>query len=235
MVAVATLTAFTYTKRHDISRSLERAALPESVTRTAVVSPVATIASLPAQVNLAVPFTPQAPRANWEDPYGEFCEEASVLMAVKYLRSETIVSPEEADAAMQAIKIFEEQRFGYYKDTNAAETAVILRDYYQIEDIALIDNPTNTDIKQAVASGKVVLVPAAGRQLGNPYYQQPGPLYHMFVVKGYTNSGQFIVNDPGTRHGADFVYEEAVIMNAIHDWRDDRNIEAGKKVILIVG
>ncbi len=252
-----------YFNRHDIRRAVQRATLPEAVEYEQVkekvslpiaepipfqtspapggnAGPVGTgsgtgPAELAEEVNLAVPFTVQAPFANWEAPYKEFCEEASVLMTAKYLSGEKIPSPESADKDMLAIKAFEEKRFGYYEDTTAAETAVILREYFKIDAVKLIDNPTVAQIKEAVTAGKLVIVPAAGRLLGNPYYTPPGPLYHMFVIKGYTADGKFITNDPGTRRGADFLFSESTVMNAMHDWRADRDITKGKKVIIVVG
>lgn len=241
-------------KRHDIARSLERNNLPQPATYEQVkhtqlptAAPAVShtssspkpVASLPptlkAAINLAVPFTSQAPYANWEDPYGEFCEEASVLMAISYVHGTDIPSPEFADQQLLAIKTFEEKRFGYYKDTTAAETAVVVQEYFKYPTVRLIEDPTINDIKQAVAVGKLVLVPAAGRLLGNPYFQTPGPLYHMLVIKGYTADGKFITNDPGTRRGADFLYTESVVMNAMHNWRSDGKIELGKKVVILVG
>ncbi len=249
IVLVAAGSTFAF-KRHDIERSLERAALPSpveyqaaqaSVTATPrpTTKPSAT-SSTPApaitsQVNLAVPFTVQAPYANWDDPYGEFCEEASVLMAMSYIKGEKIPTADVANTKLLAIKAFEEKRFGFYKDTTAAQTATIIQEMYGYKNTKLIDNPTAADIKQALSEGKLVLTPLAGRMLGNPYYQTPGPLYHMLVVKGYTKDGKFITNDPGTRHGADFLYSEKTIMDAIHDWHNDEHIELGKKVILVVG
>lgn len=242
-----------WSRRHDIQRELEKATLPEAVEYQVSPSPTSaprsqaqtpinrttptpqTPVSLPAEVNLAVPFTPQAPHANWEDPYGDYCEEASVLMAMSYITKETIASPDDADQKMRAIQAFEDQTFGYSKDTNVEETARIIREYYKFSNVQVVANPTTQDIKQAVASGKVVIVPAAGRNLGNPYFQQPGPLYHMFVIKGYTSNGKFITNDPGTRRGADFLYDESVVMNVMHDWRPDGQIELGRKAVIIVG
>lgn len=241
-------------KKDDLQRSYERATLPQAVERSEVqatpalplaepgtTAPVGTPTTspttneLPAEVNLAIPFTPQAPHGNWEDPYGEFCEEASILMAARFMEGQTIASPEAADQAMLAIQDYEEQRFGYYKDTNVAETAIILREYLNQPNVQIIENPTVQDIKQAVAAGKPVIVPAAGRQLGNPYFTGEGPLYHMYVVKGYTKDGKFIVNDPGTRRGADFLYDQSTVMNSMHDWRTDRQIELGRKAIIVVG
>lgn len=245
---ISTTTAMVvYTRYDDLRRVAQKSTLPAAVTYEQTVSgsssssqptqaqAAAPIPALPAQVNLAIPFTAQAPHANWSPPYKEFCEEASVLMVMQYLRGQGIASPAFADQEMQKIKNFEEKRFGYYEDTNAEETAIILKEYYKYPNVKLVVNPTATNIKQALAAGKPVIMPAAGRQLGNPYYRPPGPLYHMIVIKGYTAKGQFIVNDPGTRHGADYLYSEAVLMNALHDWRTDAQIDQGRRVILIVG
>ena len=185
-------------------------------------------------INLAVPFTVQAPHANWDEIHQEFCEEASVLMAASYIKGWTIATPEIADQKMFEIKSFEEKRFGYYKDTTAEETAIILREFYGIEKVKVFYEPKADDIKKALAEKKVIIIPAAGRQLGNPYFRQPGPLYHMLVIKGYTKEGNFITNDPGTRRGADFIYSPSVLMNAIHDWNGG-DVDSGWKVVIVVG
>jgi hypothetical protein len=189
---------------------------------------------LPAEVNLKVPFTSQAPSQNWDATHEEFCEEASMLMAASYFKDQTIDGPKDAESKLQAIKSFEIKRLGYFKDTTAEETAEILREYFQISDVNVVYNPTAVDIKTALADKKVVIVPLAGREIGNPNFTPPGPLYHMLLIKGYTQKGEFITNDPGTRKGADYIYKEEVIMNAIHDWNGGK-VETGKRVMIIVG
>lgn len=189
---------------------------------------------LASEINLKVPFTPQAPHANWDEIHQEFCEEASMLMAASYIKGWDIPDADTADRKMFEIKTFEEERFGYYKDTTAEETATIMKEFYDIDRVKVIYGPTVEDIKKALSESRVVMVPAAGRQLGNPYFRSPGPLYHMLVIKGYTKEGNFITNDPGTRRGADFIYLPSVLMNAIHDWNGG-DVEHGRKVIIIVG
>ena len=39
----------------------------------------------------------------------------------------------------------------------------------------------------------------------------------MLVVKGFTADGQIITNDVGTSRGQNFVYDEVVFFEAIHD------------------
>lgn len=190
--------------------------------------------TLPKQVNLKVPFTSQAPFKVWDAEHDEFCEEASVVMAASYVQGKPIKDAQDADNQMFAIQDFEMKRFGAFEDTDAEQTKIILTEFLGIEKVAIKKNPTIDDIKAAVAAGKVVIVPAAGRQLPNPNFQSPGPIYHMFVVKGYNTKGQFITNDPGTRKGADFLYKFDDLMNAIHDWNNG-DVYNGQKVILIVG
>lgn len=198
-------------------------------TTAAVVDPV-----VAGEINLNIPFTSQAPHQNWDLPYQEFCEEASTLMAASYVKGEMISGPDDADAKMLAIKDFEEKRLGTYKDTTAEETAVILKEYFSLPEVEVVSNPTEQSLKQALSQGKAAVIPAAGRELGNPNYKRPGPLYHMLVLKGYTKNGDFITNDPGTRNGSGYIYKPSVILNAIHDWNNG-DVYTGKKVAIIVG
>ena len=69
--------------------------------------------------------------------------------------------------------------------------------------------------------------------LGNPYYKQPGPIYHALVLKGYTKDGKFITNDPGTKRGADYLYDPQVILNAMHEWNSG-DVEHGRKMAIVV-
>jgi hypothetical protein len=187
---------------------------------------------LPNEINLAVPFTPQAPHANWEMPYQEACEEASILMAAYYKLGKTIDSPEDADREILKLVEFQNDYFGYYEDTTAEETAELAREYYGFGDARIIHNPTVDDIKAELADGNPVIVPAAGRQLGNPNFRGEGPLYHMLVIRGYTED-KFITNDPGTRNGEEFVYDYDVLMNAMHDWNGGE-VDTGQKVVIVL-
>lgn len=190
--------------------------------------------SLPVEVNLKIPFTSQAPQGNWGSPYQQFCEEASTLMAASYIKGQPISGANDADQKLRAIMDFEVKKLGFYEDTNADQTATILTDYFGISRVDVVPDPTANAIKNDLSQGKAVIVPLAGRQVGNPYYKSPGPLYHMLVVKGYTKNGDFITNDPGTRRGADYIYKTDTIMNAIHDWNGG-NVDAGRKVMIVVG
>ncbi len=178
-----------------------------------------------------VPFTPQAPHANWEPPYDEACEEASMLMVSAYFNHETL-SPSIADASIQDQYAWQTAN-GYAIDITAAEVVQVLHAYFEL-DAQLIQNPTVEQLQQALDGGSLIIAPAAGQLLGNPYFTPPGPVYHMFVITGYDSKRQqFITNDPGTRRGEKYRYDFSVIMNALHDWNGG-DVLNGQKVVVVV-
>jgi hypothetical protein len=191
---------------------------------------------LPVEINLAVPFTSQAPHANWDLPYKETCEEASLYMVDVYYKGVKAgkIAADTADEEIKKIIEFEKEIFGYYEDTTAEQVGILAEMMYGHEKIELIENPTVEQIKKHVAEGHPVIVPAAGRELGNPNFTAPGPIYHMLVIRGYTKDGKFITNDPGTKNGEAYVYDFDTVMNAMHDWNNGDEITEGKKVVLIV-
>ena len=56
----------------------------------------------------------------------------------------------------------------------------------------------------------------------------------MLVIKGYTKDGRFITNDPGTRRGANYLYDPNIVLNAIHYWNGG-DVKNGKKAVIVVG
>lgn len=193
-------------------------------------------ASLPSEINLAVPFTPQAPFAIWDVLHEDACEEASVIMVARVYKNQTITGPADADEEIKKLAAWEDQNFGFNKDTSAALTARMLKEYYGLDNIEIkYDKEVTTEaIKKEIAAGRPVIVPNFGQALKNPFFRAPGPVYHMIVIKGYTRDGKFIVNDPGTKRGADFVYKQDIIMKAINDWDDKKNMLSGRKAMIFV-
>ena len=189
---------------------------------------------LPLQFNLAVPFTSQAPNGDWSEPYQEACEEASIYMVHRDYEGDPTgtVDPQTADAGIWEVVNFENALLGFYKDTTAVQTAIVVEQMYGYGRVDVLEDPTVDEIKAHVAAGRPVIVPAAGRQLGNPFFTPPGPVYHMLVIKGYTED-TFITNDPGTRRGENYSYNVDALMSAIHDWNDG-DVENGKKVAIVV-
>lgn len=177
-----------------------------------------------------VPFIVQAPLGDWSWPWQDFCEEASVAMTHFYLEGKVPTVPQAAVSLLR-LAIFEMKTFGYEKDTGLADTERMIREYYGHAKTRIVENPSADFIRGEVEKGNVVLVPAAGKLLKNPYFKTD-PRYHMVLVKGY-EAGDFIVNEPGTWRGDGFRYTERVLMDAMHDLAPG-DITNGRKAALVV-
>ena len=166
-----------------------------------------------------VPFTSQAPSGNWGNVvYQQGCEEASMLMAMFWVRGKKITQ-NGAEKAILAISNFEQKNYGEFRDTSIQDTAEIMKDYFDYQNIEIQNDITVEDIKRELGEGNVVIVPVNGQRLGNPFYTRPGPLQHMLVVRGYDEArGEFITNDPGTRRGEGFRYKEDILEAALQDY-----------------
>ena len=185
--------------------------------------------NLPAEFFLQVPFTVQAPIGVWDATHEEACEEASLLMVEHYKTGLAFSSPVTTESEIQSLINWETSR-GYKVDLTAAELKKIATDRFSLSS-RVIDNPTVADIKTAIASGHLVVVPAAGQVLGNPHFTAPGPVYHMLVIIGYDPT-DFITNDPGTRYGQNYHYPYSQLTNAIHDW-DPADILSGLPRVVV--
>jgi hypothetical protein len=87
-------------------------------------------------------------------------------------------------------------------------------------------------LKKMLAQGKPVIIPAAGKELQNPYFSGSGPWYHMLVVTGYDRT-YFYTNDVGTGHGERYPYPQQMLIDTIHDWAGkDELIGQGRKVMM---
>jgi len=187
--------------------------------------------TIPSAIDLDVPFTPQAPTANWGSPYQEACEEAAAII-VDYFYRGSRFTPE--IATLEILQLTQwEQAHGYAEDVNIDQLADIVREYYHY-DARVSDNVSKDSIFYEVSQGHPVIVPTAGRMLGNPYYSGDGPWYHMLVIRGYDDR-YFITNDPGTRRGEGYSYEHDVVLNAVHDWTGVKeDIASGPRKMLII-
>lgn len=191
------------------------------------------VSVLPEAVNLAVPFLSQAPKKDWGMPYQEACEEASLLMVDAFYRGKTTIGVEEGDRAILALVAWEEsQTPSFPADLTIAQASEIAHAYFSEP----VNSPKSVvgadDLKRVLASGHPIILPADGKALKNPNFHNGGPVYHMLVLKGYTADGFWITNDPGTRLGADYLYSQDVLLNAIHDWNGGA-VPTGQKMVLM--
>jgi len=209
-----------------LSKDSKLGSLPEPI------KDVENILIIPEEFNLDIPFSSQAPFGIWDEVHKETCEETSAMMATRFIKDLGINSADEADKELLKLVDWQQNFFGFWKDTDAEQTATIIQKFYGISGVEVKYNITLEDIKNEIVQGNPVIIPAAGRLLGNPYYTPPGPYYHMVVVRGYTKD-KIITNDPGTKHGENYAYKNDIFYNAIHDWNKGDVIN-GKKAMIVV-
>jgi hypothetical protein len=188
--------------------------------------------NIPLTYNLKVAFATQAPFRNWNQPFEDACEEASAIIVDHYYKNQSFTQQIIKDEILKMID-WEIKRFGINKNLTAAETATILKEYLGYKKIEIIANPTINEIKKQISQQRPVIMPAAGRLLANPYFKNPGPIYHMLIIKGYTED-KFITNDPGTNtKGEDFLYKFDNLMTAMHEWNEADILQGSKKIIVV--
>lgn len=184
-------------------------------------------------------FTSQAPFGQWDYPvFQDACEEASVLMAMAWLKIVDFNSQQEATNEIQALADFQQEKYGEYRDRSSFDVVQMVKDYFGYQDVFLQENVELSDIIRHLQAGRVVVVPADGQALGSPYYTPPGPERHMLLVKGYDPaSKEFITNDPGTKFGSNYRFDQDVLYQAIRDYETGYHvpITETKKNIVVVG
>lgn len=189
--------------------------------------------ALPGKITINVPFTSQAPYSIWDERHEEACEEASILM-MRYFQEKKPLTKDIAEKEIQEMINYQIKNYGNYKDSNVEQMIRLARDFYNIQNLKAVYDFDRDEIKRYLAQDNPIIIPAAGRELGNPNFTQPGPLYHALVLTGYSGN-EIITNDPGTRKGDGYRYNIDVLYNAIHDFPGDINrIREGKKAMIVI-
>lgn len=208
------------------------AARSAAASSAAAAAEASSSAQPPASVRIAVPFVVQAPFRNWDALHEETCEEASLIMVERFLTGKGALSEEESEAELQRLVAWQTAR-GIPWDIGVEDLLRTARDFYGL-DGRIEENVTEGRMKELLAQGLPVIVPAAGRRLGNPYFSGDGPWYHMLVVTGY-DGDTAVTNDPGTRRGEAYRYPFATLVAAVHDWTGVKeDIETGPRRMLIL-
>lgn len=190
-------------------------------------------APIPKELKLTVPFTSQAPTANWDELHNEACEEASLIMANAYFNGITSLPPATVEKEIDKMTEYQKKEFGYYLSINTPEFAKMTEDVYGLK--AEIKTFSEQTIKQALANDKLVIYPAMGQMLGNPNFTGEGPIYHMLVITGYDDDGNYITNDPGTRKGLNYKYSFSTLEDAAGNWVHSAHaVDTTDKRIIIV-
>lgn len=254
IIAIVFAGAFVYQKRLAFREAIDRfqepplppaepSPFPEPAATTTVqevrtddassTPPLPAVISLPRQKLLDVPFTPQAPTANWDALHEEACEEASIIMAAGYYAHESgVIGPAAAEERIQALVDLQMGLYGFFESTSATATARLIEEYYPNLAAEVLPVHSADAIKKAIAEGYPVLVPADGKALPNPHFRNGGPVYHMLVVRGYTED-RFVTNDPGTRFGEKYLYTYDELLSSIHDWNNG-DVPNGDSLMIVV-
>lgn len=187
-------------------------------------------APLPAKYALSVPYTVQAPYANWK-VHEESCEEAAVLMYHYYLTGEkfgkkNVIPEKTADKAFRDMRSWQIARYGKESDLSIKALGQFAKDYYGYTP-ARKTNITAEDIKRAIFEKKPVLVPVMTHSLKNPHYG-PNDTYHILVITGYDKSG-VTTNDAGVKEGQNYRYTWKVLFGAI----DAQKVAPGREMLTL--
>jgi hypothetical protein len=206
-------------------------------TATPVPSAPPTPTPLPNSVRLAVPFTSQAPNHNMDRAHEEYCEAAAVLMVGNYYKHDqrSVIPPGEADRDMTSIVAYERQTFPGILDLPLTDIATTAAARFPIDGTV---EPAAADpqlIKQYLASGWPVVLPVMthglpGGQKINAHYGA-GNVYHVIVLIGYDESGQFISNDAGIFEGQYLTYSWSTLSTAM-DAQAQKYPSQGRKLLV---
>jgi hypothetical protein len=167
-----------------------------------------------------VPFSAQAPFADWGDErQQEACEETSALMAMHWVNGDDSLSKDEALDTILKIANWEQETYGYHQDTSAADTVErIFKGWFGFSNLNLQYDISTNNIIGELSKGNLVIVPLYGSALGNPHYT--GDVQrHMVLIVGYDGaSNEFLLYDPGTRHGENIRFSQSALGGALRDY-----------------
>jgi len=186
-----------------------------------------------------VPFTSQAPLAEWRDQrQQDGCEEAVAAMAMAWVGNEQNITKANWRLRILILSDFEYRKYKEYRDVSLEDIKNwLFNDYFNYKKVEVKNIETIADIIKELEQGKVVLTPMDGRLLKNPYFTPPGPERHMILIRGYDyQTKQFITNDPGTRRGENYRYPEQVLFKAIRAYSTGyhNKIEKVEKKMIVV-
>ncbi|MDP3985996.1 MAG: C39 family peptidase [Candidatus Veblenbacteria bacterium] len=187
---------------------------------------------LPASKENTVPFTSQAPEGDWQEPWQNACEEASIVMVQNFYKDEDLTI-EKAREQILAVFQLKKETAPASQDESLERVAEIINSGDLIWQARVVTEPSLAMIKAELAANHPIIAPVYAPLLNNPNYTSPGPLYHVIVITGYDDaSGEFITNDPGTDMGKDNRYPYEVLLAAVHDYLANKDYTAGIKRLL---
>ena len=193
---------------------------------------------LPDKHLIETAFVPQSPEKNWDEPWQDACEEASLLTVDYFYKNISDVDTQTIKEDLLEMIDFEDQQSSTH-DMNINQMSFVAQNYLGYT-TKTIDNPTADNIKEYIAQDIPIIVPANGKTLyqENKHFSSGGPYYHNLVILGYDdNTQKFTVHDVGTQFGAYFKYSYSLLLESIHDFPESNqkeDINQGSKRVLIL-
>lgn len=185
-----------------------------------------TVASL-----LVVNFTSQSPFGDWNQPWQDACEEASLVMVDSFYHHRELNSSIAAQAILNVIKM-KEKYYGASLDENAEQMADMVNRFFSWE-ARVVENPTLEQMKKQLDEKQPIILPVDGKRLKNPNFLNGGPDYHVIVLSGYNEKKKvFVSQDPGTKKGHNYEYSYDIIMSAMHDFLPSDQTKNSKQVAI---
>lgn len=181
---------------------------------------IMTLSLSPLQVfaftDLAVPFTSQAPRGIWIEPWQNACEETVTIMVDGFYQEKTFTT-ESAEEVILELYTTKTKTYGWSLDEDADQIVDWINGFFPWEARVVLE-PDVSDLQQQIDAGQPVIVPVYAPFLNNPQFSGYFA-YHTVVLKGYDDEKRvFITNEPGTKFGKDYEYSYETIINAMHDF-----------------
>lgn len=198
---------------------------------------------LPKEKKLEIAFYSQFPLdiSTWikyDEPYQNFCEEASLLNWYYYLIWEKPDLKKYKTDLLKLRKIEDLIFKWWYKDTSIQQTLELLVAFQDEQKVfwKIIKNPTINLIKKSINKWYPVLIPAYWKGLSNYLFSWGWPIYHNLLIKWYTEKN-FITNEVWVSKWDWFMYKQEELMEAIHNYDPKlypNNFTKWKKEILIL-
>jgi len=177
-------------------------------------TPQPTPTTLPSSYSFDVPYTVQAPYAQWgDDTYQNGCEEAALLMVHLYWQKQLL----DADIATAEIKNmvdWQKSTYGSHFDLSVWKLTDFAAEYLgSLYQSSVYRSPSAEDLEREIALGRPIIVPVMSHSLENSHYGR-NDAYHMLVIKGYDETG-WITNDPGIKEGENYHYTFEIMKKAM--------------------
>jgi len=161
-------------------------------------------------------FFSQAPYGNWNQPYQDACEEASLLIGYYYIKNMNKTKDQYNKDLLKMVKL-EMDMLWYFESTTIMEMKQIINTRDPSIKAKIIEHPSIRDIEKEISQNHAVIAPFYGKWINNPHYASWWPEYHFMVIKWYDQSN-FITHDVWTIRWANRNYPKSLLMEHMHDW-----------------